>query len=156
MRRPLLLAAALAAIPITAIAQVQAPPSVPTGLTPEQIVAARQSAYILSGGAFASMKAAADSGADVRSLVFPARALARWARTLPSMFPAGTNLPNSKALPSIWSDRAGFEARAAAYATAAQTLAEAAQAGDRAIFLQRWAEVRATCSGCHDGYRSSD
>jgi cytochrome c556 len=156
MRRSLLIAAALVAIPIAAFAQERVPPPVPTGLTPEQIVAARQSAYILSGGAFASMKAAADSGADVRGLVFPARALARWARTLPSMFPAGTNLPGSKALPAVWSDRAGFEARAAAYAAAAQTLVEAAQAGDRAVFLQRWADVRATCSGCHDGYRSPD
>ena len=73
------------------------------------------------------MKAAADAGADVHSLVLPARALARWARTLPTMFPAGTNLPISKALPAVWSDRAGFEARAAAYAAAAQALAEAAQ-----------------------------
>ena len=156
MRRSLLLAAALVAIPLAAAAQEQAPSPAPAGLTPEQIVAARQSAYVLSGGAFASMKAAADGGADVRALVFPARALVRWARTLPSMFPAGTDLPGSKALPAVWSDRAGFEARAATYAAAAQTLAEAAQAGDRAVFLQRWAYVRATCSGCHDVYRSSD
>lgn len=154
MKRSLLLVAALAAIPVAAaLAQ---PPAPPAGLTPEQIVAARQSAYILSGGAFAAMKGAADAGADVRSLAFPARALARWARTLPAMFPAGTNLPSSKALPAIWSDRQGFEARAAAYAEAAGLMAEAAQAGDRDIFLARWAETRATCAACHDGYRRSD
>lgn len=154
MKRILLLAAALAAIPLAAAgAQNEA---VPPGLTPEQIVAARQSAYILSGGAFASMKAAADAGADVRSLVFPARALARWARTLPTMFPAGTNLRNSHALPAVWSDRAGFEARAAAYADAARLLAEAAQSGDRAAFLAQWTAVRATCGACHDQYKGDD
>ena len=62
------------------------------------------------------------------------------------MFPAGTNLPSSKALPAVWSDRAGFEARAAAYADAARLLAEAAQSGDRAAFLARWTAVRATCA----------
>jgi cytochrome c556 len=154
MRRTLLLAVALAAIPLTAaLAQ---PPAPAAGLTPEQIVAARQSGYFLSGGSFASMKFAAEAGHDVKQLAFPARSLARWARTLPSLFPAGTDLPSSKALPEVWSDRAGFEARAAAYAEAATRLAEAAQSGDRDAFLARWTEARATCSACHDTYRRSD
>ena len=154
MKPTLLLAAALAAIPLTA-ALAQTPPA-PAGLAPEQIVATRQAGYFLSGGSFASMKFAAEAGSDVRQLVFPARTLARWARTLPSLFPAGTQLPSSKALPEIWSDRAGFEARAQAYAEAAGRLAEAAQSGDREAFLARWAETRATCSACHDSYRRSD
>lgn len=153
MKRTLLLVTALAAIPLAAAAQTATPAA---GLTPEQIVAARQSAYMLSGGSFAAMKGAADAGADVRTLVFPSRTLARWARTLPSLFPAGTDLAGSKALPTIWSDRAGFEARAAAYAEAARLMAEAAQTGDRAAFLARWADVRATCAACHDGYRRPD
>lgn len=154
MNRTLLLVAALAAIPLAAAgAQTGAPAA---GLTPQQIVAARQSSYVLSGGAFAAMKAAADAGADVHGLVFPARALARWAQTLPSMFPAGTNLPTSHALPTVWSDRAGFEARAAAYADAARALAQAAQSGDRAAFLTQWTAVRATCGACHDTYKSSE
>jgi cytochrome c556 len=128
MKRTLLLAAALAAVPLTAaLAQRRAPPA---GLTPEQIVAARQSGYLLSGGSFAAMKAAAEAGADVKQLAFPSRTLARWARTLPSLFPAGTNLPASKALPTVWSDRNAF--------------------------LARWAETRATCAACHDTYRRSD
>jgi cytochrome c556 len=154
MKRFVMLAAALAAIPLAAAAAQTGTPG--AGLTPEQIVAARQSAYMLSGGSFATMKAAADAGADVRMLVFPSRTLARWARTLPAMFPAGTGLANSKALPTIWSDRAGFEARAAAYAEAARLMAEAAQSGDRAAFLARWAETRATCAACHDTYRRPD
>ena len=44
MKQIMLLAAALTAIPIAAVAQ--------TGLTPEQIVAARQAAYGLSAPAF--------------------------------------------------------------------------------------------------------
>ena len=145
--KSMLLAAALVAIPITAAAQ--------TGLTPEQIVAARQAAYGLSAANFTQLKAQADAGVDVHTLSFPSRQLARWARALPTMFPAGTNLPSSHALPTVWSDRAGFEAKAAAYAEAAQAMAAAAQAGDRAAFLTQWTAVRNTCSACHDGYRNA-
>jgi cytochrome c556 len=152
MKRTLLLAAALAAIPLAA-ALAQAPAG---GLTPEQIVAARQTGFAQSRGTFLALKAAAEAGADVKQLSVPSRSLARWARTLPSLFPAGTDLPASKALPAVWSDRAGFEARAAAYAEAARQLAEAGQAGDRAVFLTRWSDVAAACSACHDTYRSSD
>ena len=148
MKKIMLLATALVAIPIAAVAQ--------SALTPEQIVAARQSAYALSAANFVQLKAQADAGVDVHTLTFPSRTLARWARNLPNLFPTGTNLPNSKALPTVWSDRAGFEARAAAYAAAATAMAEAAQSGDRAVFLTRWAAVRQTCSDCHDTYRAPD
>ena len=160
MKQIALLAAALVAIPLAAAAQTGAvtarPGATSVGLTPEQIVAARQAAYGLSGADFALMKAAAESGGDVRQLLFPARQMQRWARTLPSMFPAGTNLPTSRALPTVWSDRAGFEARAAAYFAAIQALAQAAQSGDRAAFLTQWAAARATCSACHDTYKSAN
>jgi len=148
MKQMTLLAAALVAIPIAAVAQ--------TGLTPEQIVAARQSAYGLSAANFVQMKAQADAGVDVHTLTLPARQLARWARTLPTMFPAGSNVPTSHAMPAVWSDRAGFEARAAAYAAATQALVQAAQSGDHAAFLTQWTAVRATCGACHDTYKSPD
>ena len=154
MKSAALLISALIAIPIVAASAQTPTATVPSGLTPEQIVAARQAGYVLSGGSFAAMKAAADSGADVKQLTFGARSLARWARTLPTLFPAGTNLPNSHARPEIWSDRAGFEARAAAYADAARLLAEAAQTGNRDAFLAQWTATRATCGACHDSYKS--
>jgi cytochrome c556 len=154
MKRTLLLVAALTAIPLTAAWAQTATPA--AGLTPEQIVAARQSAYALSRGSFVAMKAAAEAGADVKQLVAPARSLARWSRVLPTMFPAGTNLPASHASPAVWSDRPGFEARAAAYGDAARALAEAAQAGDRAAFLTQWTAVAAACSACHDTYKNAD
>jgi cytochrome c556 len=155
MKQFVLLAAALVAIPITA-ALAQPPAVPPTGLTPEQIVAARQTGFAQSRGSFVAMKAAADAGADVKQLYVPARTLGRWARTLPSLFPAGTNLAASHALPAVWSDRAGFEAKAAAYAGAATALAAAAQSGDRAAFLARWGDVATACSACHDSYRAPD
>jgi cytochrome c556 len=145
MTQKLLLAAALAAIPLTAAAQT-AP-----GITPEQIVAARQSVMFLSGGDLAAMKAAAEAGGDVKQLVPSARSLARWGRTLPSMFPPGSDGGHAK--PEIWSDRAGFEAAAAAFSDAARLLGEAAAAGDRDAFLARWTDVRGACGACHETYK---
>jgi cytochrome c556 len=143
-----LLAVALTALPLTA-ALAQAP----QGLSAEQIVRARQATYGLSAGTFGEMKMVVDGGGEVRPLVFGARMLQRWARTLPTMFPAGTDIPPTKAKAEVWSDRATFEQRAQAYAEAAARLAEVAQAGDRAAFATQWDAVRQTCSACHDRFR---
>lgn len=150
MRNALLLGAALAAIPITAIAQEAAP----AGITPEQIVKARRASMMMSGGNLAAMKSAAEGNGDLALLVPGARSLAGWAAVLPSMFPEGTNVPPSNAKAEIWSDRPGFEAAARAYGEAAQRLAQTAQSGDRAAFLAAWTEVRGSCGACHDAYKN--
>jgi cytochrome c556 len=150
MRGLLALAVAGAALGAAATAAEESP-AVPQ--TAAQAVAARQSAYLLSAATFGGMKGAIDRGDDVKSQAFASRALARWARTLPSMFPEGSGVEPSEALPNVWSDRAGFEARAADYAAAAAKLAELAQAGDQPGFAAQWGVVRQTCSACHDVYR---
>lgn len=144
---------ALLALPLAACATT--PPEAGTAAAPSNadIVAARQSAFHLSGATLGSMKPVIDAGGEVKPLTFAARGLARWARTLPRMFPAGTS-EGTRAKPEIWTDRADFEAKAGAYAAAADALVEAAQAGDKPAFAERWEKVRGTCSACHDVYRS--
>lgn len=129
-------------------------PAAPQGLTPQQIVAARQSAFHLTAGTSGAMKAVIDSGGEVKPLAFGARGLARWARTMPQMFPVGTNLADSRAKPEIWQNKADFDAKAAAMAAEATRLAELAQAGEKAGFATQWAAVGRTCSACHDLYRA--
>lgn len=126
-------------------------PIAPQGLTPGQIVAARQSAFHLSAVTFGGMKP--DPKTDVKTQAFAARGLARWANTLPTLFPAGTAGGASHAKPEIWANKADFDAKAAAYASAAARLAELAQAGDNAGFAAQWGVVRSKCSACHDLYR---
>jgi cytochrome c556 len=153
-----LLAVAVALV-AGAVGLVQAPALARDGgLDAAGVIKARQASFHLSAGAFGPMKAAIDSGADVNTLAFGARGLARWARTIPSMFPAGTGAEAgvpTKAKPEIWSDRAVFETRAAEYAAAADRLAELAQANDKAGFAAQWAVVRQSCSNCHDAFRAS-
>ena len=128
-----------------------------TAPTPQEIIAARQAAFNLSGAAFGGMKAVIDAGGSVRTQGFAASSITRWARAMPGLFPVGTGVDvfpeGNKARPEIWTDRAGFEARAADYAAAAAKLQELARADDAAGFAAQWAVVRQTCQACHDAYR---
>ena len=122
------------------------------------IVEARQAAMMLSGVAMGSIKAAIDAGQPIASQRFPTRALARWAHAVPATFPVGSGTEagvRTNAKPEIWSDRAGFDARAADYAAAADRLAELAGGDDAVAFAAQWAVVRASCQSCHDGYKTS-
>jgi cytochrome c556 len=121
------------------------------------IVEARQAAMMLSGVAMGSIKAAIDAGQPIAGQRFPTRALARWAHAVPGAFPAGSGAEAgvpTNAKPEIWSDRAGFEAKAADYAAAADRLAELAAGDDPAAFAAQWTVVRASCQSCHDGYKA--
>ena len=126
-------------------------------LSPTEIVAARKAAFEMSGVTMGAIKAGLDSGAELRTLGFATGALAKWAQVLPTMFPAGTgpdSLPEgTRAKAEIWTDRAGFEGRAADYATATARLRDAVAAGDAALAATEWAAVRTTCGSCHDVYR---
>lgn len=132
-----------------------APPPKPVG-TAAEIVEGRQATFLLSGALFGTMKGAIDRGEDVKGQAFAARSIARWAKALPGMFPKGTGIAPSAALPNIWTDRAGFEAKAASYAAEADKLAAFATANDKAGFAAQWAVVRGTCGACHDVYRKPE
>jgi len=151
--------ALLAAAPLALVALVPARSHDGDGphghATNEEVVAARQAAFRLNGVAFFGIKAALARGDDVKTLALPAGAMAAWAKALPGMFPKGVTTPASKVLPAAWEDRAGFTAAAARFATAADKLVVAAKAGDAAAANGAFAEVGASCGGCHDKYRAA-
>ncbi|HEY0148616.1 MAG TPA: cytochrome c [Allosphingosinicella sp.] len=124
--------------------------------SPAEVVAARQAAFNLTAATFGSMRGAVESGGDVKPLAFGARGLNRWGHAIPSMFPAGTQLPGSRALPTVWTDRAGFEVQAAMFQAATAKLVAAAQSGDSAAFGAAYKEVGGTCGSCHSTYRGSE
>ncbi|ADK99330.1 cytochrome c [Brevundimonas subvibrioides] len=124
---------------------------------PSEIVAARQAAFAMSAAAFGSIRTGLDSGAPAQGLAFTAGGLNRWATALPTMFPAGTgsdSLPGAtKAKAGIWTNRADFEAKAAAYKAATADLQAKIAANDTPGALEAWTAVRGTCGSCHDAYR---
>lgn len=139
----------------TAPASRALPSAAPADPTAE-LIAGRKAAFLLSGALFGQIKAGVDRGDDPKTLGFSTRALSRWATALPGMFPAGSGAAPSEALLAVWSDRAGFEAKAADYAAATAKLADLARAGDKPGFAAQFAVVGGTCKACHDAYRKAE
>ena len=158
MKRPLLLAALLA-IPMTAIAQDQAPaqPAQPAQMapptTPDEFVTQRQARMARGGGNLASQKQVLDANGDLTTLTPRIERLIEWAQALPTYFPEGSDTAASGAKPEVWSDHAGFQAAADRFRTAVQALAAPAAANDHAAFLTAWTAAHDACSGCHAAYK---
>lgn len=93
---------------------------------------------------------------DKAVLASNARAINTAATGLPTWFPRGSGVaarPMSEAKNEIWSDAAGFTAKAAAFRTEAAKLNTIAAGGDIDAIK---AQVRPTfmaCKGCHETYR---
>ncbi len=146
--------AALCALGAAGLAQAQSGDDSWVGRT----IAARQASFAMSLVTFNAMTHMPDT-AEAKSAAFPANALARWAKVMPTMFSAGTGPDNkpglhTRALPTIWSDRPGFDKAAADYAAATDKLLELAKANDTAGFKAQLKAVDATCDACHDRYRA--
>lgn len=129
----------------------------PPALAPEQYVAARQASLDMSVIAFGALQNAAKTGGDVTKSAYTATGLARWAKVLPTLFPAGSGEGSvsvmTQAKPVIWTDRAGFEARAANYAAQTEKLVQLAKAGDAEGFKTQVGEVSKACDACHAVYK---
>jgi cytochrome c556 len=122
------------------------------GLDP---IAVRQAGMALSGGDFAFIRSVVAAKGDVKPLEAPAKALAKWAAVIPSMFPKGTEKGgDTKALPEVWSDAAGFQKIALAMGEAATKLAVAAKAGDADEVALGAKALGEQCGACHKGYRA--
>lgn len=146
----------LVAVPLAGAAMVaHAAPTEPEhdAAANAQIVAARQAGFRLTLSAFLGVKAALARGDMPRTLVLPASAMASWGKALPGLFPDGSKTADSNALPSVWSNRAGFAASAATFTAAAAKLAAAAKAGDKDAAAAAFTEVEAACGACHREYR---
>lgn len=148
MRR-IMIAALVGALCIGGAANAQ-------GGGPADIVKGRQAAMMMSGATMGAIKAGIDANAPLQSQRFNTRALSRWAHAIPGMFPQGSGAEAgvpTEAKAEIWSDRTGFEAKAADFAAATDRLAELAGGEDAAAFSAQWTAVRASCQSCHDAYR---
>ena len=87
------------------------------GISGPNAVAARQASMDMSLLTLRSIEGAMKAGGEAKIQGFPAAVLAKWAKALPHMFPAGTGKGETsvetQALPTISQDRAGFERAAA-------------------------------------------
>ncbi len=147
-------AAALLITAWGAQAKVRAPaaPPVPTA---QDIVNTREASMIMSAVALGAVRGAAAKPDSVKGAAFPASGLAKWAAALPAMFPASTrNVAGTRARPEIWTNRADFNAKAAAFTSATAALVSAARADDKVAFTAAVESTAGACKACHDAYQT--
>ena len=89
-------------------------------------------------------------------LVAHAQGIAAASAELGRIFPAGSNVGESEALPAIWDDAEGFAEAVANMQSAANAFVEAAESGDAAAIGAAFRNVGMGCRGCHDNYRVQD
>lgn len=144
----------LLALPFVAIG-VAATAQTPTAMSTDTVIAARQAGYELLQAQAQALKVAVDQGLDPKPFADPVKAMANWGHTIPVLFPDGTQTGhNTKALPAVWSDRAGFTKAASDFTTAAEKLQADATAGNKDAFKADYQAMGATCGACHRTYRA--
>lgn len=146
----LVLAGALLASGYAVYAKPAVRPAAPTA---QQVVDTRQAGMDMAAATLILLRNASKNGSPLKTLVFPAGGLAKWAEVMPALFSASSRGLPSRATPNVWTDRAGFEAKAADFAKATKALAAAAAAEDKAAFDAALASTGASCKGCHDTYQ---
>lgn len=85
-----------------------------------------------------------------------AQSLASTAAELSYVFPAGSNVGDSEALPAIWEKPEEFTKAVTDAERATAALAEAASTGDRKAVGAALRDVGTACRGCHDNFRKDD
>ena len=139
----------------SAVALYAKPVPHPAGPSASELVAARQAGMDMSASSLTLLKNASTNGVPMKNLAFPAGGLAKWATALPTLFADSTKGAKSEAKPEVFTDRAGFNAKAQAYIDATKALAAAAAADDKPAFDAALASTGAACKGCHDSYKAA-
>lgn len=146
MKRSLLTAAFAAAILMpAALAYGQA-----------QVIQERQAGFRMMRDNMEAIQAVVQARRPNADAVAPARAIAEHAPRIKQQFPPGSDQgAQTRALPTIWSDRSGFEGRADAFATQARALLAAAEGSDQAVLARAFEATGGTCGACHRPHRAA-
>lgn len=122
-------------------------------LAQADVVKERQENRKQAGAAMRAIKAVIDAKGATTGAVEQAAKLKTLEAAFIKLFPAGSD-KDSKALPVVWTDWAGFEAASKAADVAFDKLAVAAGSGDMAALTAAFADAGKACGACHDKFRA--
>jgi cytochrome c556 len=142
-------AIALASVLLAGFAGAFAQDAFTAPATPEEAVTLRQDVMRQGGALLRSI--ANLSGADA---VAAMTTLRDNYSHIPALFPEGSNVGDSEALPAIWENWETFTAIAQTGAAAAEAGIAAAEAGDTATYSASAQALMGTCGQCHQQFRS--
>ncbi len=146
MRRKTLIAAVIGAL--TAGAMVG---GTTIALAQADVIKQRQENRKATAGEMKAIKAIIDAKGDAKSAAAHAAKLKELELAFDKMFPAGSDKGDTKALPTVWSDMAGFKQASANVVAAYDKIAAA---GDIAALTAAFGETGKACGGCHTKYRA--
>jgi cytochrome c556 len=87
-------------------------------------------------------------------LVEHAQGLANGVSEIKTLFPEGSDVEGSDALPVIWQEPEAFDAAIAKAVAATNAFVKATEDGDKATVAAAFREVGGACKGCHDKFRA--
>lgn len=140
-------------------AGVEAPAPAAPAATPSasELVAARKAMMHMAATLlFQEVMPVVKSGGDVKAVGHAADGLDLFGHSLAGLFPEGSAGPDSRALPSIWQNKADFVAQANAFGDAAARLKQSSDAGDKAGVAAQAAVLQRGCNACHSLYRAEE
>lgn len=149
----LIIGIAFAMVGITTSSSAETPKS------GQDLVDYREKRLKAAGGAMQAL--AQYDGSDAAIAATAAKTIDDVAGELLSMFPEGSGpggagITKTRAKPEIWSDWAGFEAKAKGFDDAAAVLTAAAAANDLAAIKAAAGDVGKACKACHEAYRGPE
>ena len=118
------------------------------------VIKQRQDNRKAAGAAMRAIKGIIDAKGDTKGAVEQAAKLKELELAFVKMFPAGSDKGETKALPVIWTDWAGFEAANKASLAAYDKLAVAAGSGDLAALTAAFGDTGKACGACHEKFRA--
>lgn len=118
------------------------------------VIKARQENRKQTAAAMRAIKGIIDAKGPTTGAVEQAAKLKTLEAAFVKQFPAGSDKGETKALPAVWSDMAGFAAASKAADAAYDKLAVAAGSGDMAALTAAFGETGKACGACHDKFRA--
>jgi len=118
------------------------------------VIKARQDDRKQAAAAMRAIKGIIDAKGPTAGAVEHAAKLKQLQLAFDKMFPPGSDKGETKALPTVWSDWAGFQAASKNADASYDKLAVAAGSGDMAALTAAFGDTGKACGACHEKFRA--
>ena len=123
-------------------------------LAQADVIKERQQNRKDAGAAMRAIKGIIDAKGPTSGAVEQAAKLKTLEEAFVKLFPAGSDKGETKALPVVWTDWAGFQAASKNADAAFDKLATAAGSGNQEALAAAFADAGKACGACHDKFRA--
>jgi cytochrome c556 len=141
-------------LPVSTLALLAGTATAVPAAEPQEIVKYRQAMMKANGAHMAAAAAIIVGKVDYKSqLGDHVKALQAINRDIAALFPAGSDVGETAAIPAVWMSSDDFKKRAANAAQRSEALAKAVAAGDTRSYAARFSELGDACKACHKDFR---